>query len=132
MPKIMTTGFTLALAVMLSACGSTPLLSNSTPDEMAVVDGPPLTLPPDFDLRPPREKAAERSTEARDRARAVITGSTAVQGQGESSWLVERAGGNADPEIREKLADDERVEEAEDDGWLPSWLGGGRKDEDKE
>ena len=53
MPKIMTTGFTLALAVMLSACGSTPLLSNSTPDEMAVVDGPPLTLPPDFDLRRP-------------------------------------------------------------------------------
>lgn len=50
--------FTLLLA--LSACSETREfmgLTTTPPDEFAVVDHPPLSLPPDYSLRPPRPGA---------------------------------------------------------------------------
>ena len=48
----------LALAATLSACeggiGDALGLGKKAPDEFAVVRSAPLTLPPDFTLRPPR------------------------------------------------------------------------------
>lgn len=45
-----------AVAVSLTACGSLREdlgLGRSPPDEFAVIDRPPLSMPPDFGLRPP-------------------------------------------------------------------------------
>lgn len=46
----------VASAVLLTACGSVREdlgLGRSPPDEFAVIDRPPLSIPPDFGLRPP-------------------------------------------------------------------------------
>jgi hypothetical protein len=50
----------LALLFALSACSDTREfmgLTNTPPDEFAVVEHPPLSLPPDYSLRPPRPGA---------------------------------------------------------------------------
>ncbi len=55
--KFLYTLFLLAVAsVALTACGGVREslgLGRSAPDEFAVIDRPPLALPPDFGLRPP-------------------------------------------------------------------------------
>jgi hypothetical protein len=46
--------------LVLAGCGDVKQslgLGRSTPDEFAVVDRPPLSMPPDFGLRPPRPGA---------------------------------------------------------------------------
>lgn len=49
---------TIALGLMavttLSACGSTGIFDRERPDEFAVSRQPPLVIPPDFTLTPPR------------------------------------------------------------------------------
>jgi hypothetical protein len=50
-------------ALLLAACGDGSLrddlgLGRSSPDEFSVADRPPLSLPPDFELRPPQPGAA--------------------------------------------------------------------------
>ena len=48
------------LPFLLSACGETREalgLTRSSPDEFAVVDRPPLAIPPDYTLRPPQPGA---------------------------------------------------------------------------
>ena len=78
------------------------------PDEFQVVDRPPLTLPPDFSLRPPQPGAARpQETSARDQARRVLAGrtlatpvTTAGRTQGDIV-LVKRFGAEAiQPDIR--------------------------------
>jgi len=107
----------LALAVLLlAACGNIRDdlgLGRSTPDEFAVVDRAPLSVPPDFTLRPP-DPGAERPQEvdAKQRAENVVFGSDtgktsankagAASGQsGVEKTLLTNAGvSNADPNIR--------------------------------
>ena len=115
-------------------------IDRRAPDEFVVYSRPPLSVPPEFDLKPPRpgeEGPATASTEAQ--ARATLLGTTAppatldeaaagVDGSvttavepvltndapsGAQSSLLSKAGANAaDPAIREKLAAD-RVAEPE-------------------
>ncbi len=50
----------VALVLVLGGCEGTADalgLGRNSPDEFAVVDRPPLSLPPDYDLRPPRPGA---------------------------------------------------------------------------
>lgn len=50
----------LGLCLALAGCGGTAEalgLGRNPPDAFAVVDRPPLSMPPDFDLRPPRPGA---------------------------------------------------------------------------
>ncbi|MDX1923465.1 MAG: DUF3035 domain-containing protein [Alphaproteobacteria bacterium] len=50
--------------IALTGCGEVREavgLVNTPPDEFAVIDHPPLSMPPDFDLRPPRPGAAPRN-----------------------------------------------------------------------
>ena len=61
-------------AVALSACGSVREdlgLGRSPPDEFAVIDRPPLSMPPDFSLRPPTP-GAPRPQET-DPSRGLLT-----------------------------------------------------------
>lgn len=124
----------LGVVALLAACGgSTPLVgSKSLPDEMAVVAGPPLTLPPNFDLRPPQEQQQSRAEALRAqdssvRAKTILVGETSAADTGDvDPWIAEQANvKKADPNIREKLdAENAPAPEKEDDGFLGLFKGG--------
>ena len=75
----------LTLSSLLSACGGGGETVGEAlgyeltgPDEMAVIKRPPLTVPPDFNLRPPRPgKEATAATDASRTARQTLLGSVA-------------------------------------------------------
>lgn len=145
----------VGMAVVLAGCGSTggKLLGKSLPDETQVIDGPNLALPPQFELRPPRESTdyesvlrAQKGAEARS---LITTGTSATDIAGEApasgevpasdAWLLDktnaRAGVVADPNVRNALANPsaEDVKATEDakakKGLIGRWFG---KDEDSE
>jgi hypothetical protein len=109
----------LGLALALSGCEAARSLSGldkQPPDEFAVVTRAPLSVPPDFGLRPPAP-GAERPQEqtVRNEARDILLRNSAVSPQeaarqavssgrfsaGEAA-LLSRAGAlNADPGIRQ-------------------------------
>ena len=76
----------LAAAAALSACASAKRtfgLENKAPDEFAVVSRPPLSIPPDFNLRPPQPGAEPQQIAAlRERARQAVFGLDAGSADG--------------------------------------------------
>lgn len=122
------------LALGLAGCGgNSPLIgSKALPDEMAVVAGPPLTLPPNFELRPPVEQKqsvaeALRAQDASVKAETILVGEAPAKPQGTvDPWLAEQAGvKKADPNIRQKLdAENAPPKEEKDKGFLGLFGGG--------
>lgn len=112
----------MVVSLVLAGCNSGGLqetlgLNREAPDEFTVVSRPPLSVPPEFSLRPPAPGEAPRGMVAEDRARSLLTGrseDTAVtpveRSEGWSSGassLLKRAGADqADDGIREKLGQD--------------------------
>jgi hypothetical protein len=81
-------------ALLLAACGNSSILgSNMPPDETAVIDAPPLTLPPDYELRPPGDGS---------RGEDVLRQSQPQAADPEDEWLVKEVG-RIDPDIRRQL-----------------------------
>ena len=72
-------GFAVA-AVAISGCSGIKDdlgLAKRAPDEFAVVKRPPLSMPPDFALRPPRPgERGPQAAEMRQQARESLIGST--------------------------------------------------------
>jgi hypothetical protein len=112
-----------AVALLLAGCGDTKLLgSRRPPDETAVIDGPTLALPPDFDLHPPSKSEdyeqvlrAQKTAEAH----ALITGVSgtvpvSATVAGDDQWLTEQAG-VADANIRSELDADAAAEAKAED-----------------
>ena len=71
--------FLMLLPLLLVACEGGSVreslgLTREAPDEFTVVSRPPLSVPPDFELRPPRPGEAPRGVSAEDRARAALLG----------------------------------------------------------
>lgn len=70
----------LLLLPTLAACGGSSVketlgLNRRAPDEFRVVSRPPLSVPPEFNLRPPSDTAESPIiTPADEAARAVVTG----------------------------------------------------------
>ena len=105
--------FLLCMTVLLLvACGEIREdlgLGRNTPDEFAVVERPPLSLPPDFGLHPPRPGAPRpQAVDTADQASAVLFNSkTASQAQAPSEAekaLLEATGATkSDPNIRETV-----------------------------
>lgn len=106
-----------ALVLGLSACGGFQEqlgLTKQSPDEFRVVSRAPLTVPPDFALRPPEPGAPrpQEGTPAQQAERAVFSNSAglpAVASQtainpnrsaGEQSLVSAAGAGNSDPNIR--------------------------------
>jgi hypothetical protein len=101
------------LALALSACGGFREqlgMNKQSPDEFRVVSRAPLTLPPDYSLRPP-EPGAPRpqvGTSAQQAERAVFANSQAPTQQqavvprtaGEQALLAAAGAEQADPNIR--------------------------------
>lgn len=131
-------GTTLALLVMgLSGCSDTRKalgIDKAPPDEFSVVSGAPLTMPPDFNLRPPRspsdkppsETAAQAGRQTVFRADSKgpaksapgsIVGSTgAPLSAGEQALIAKAGAGGADPSIRQQVDKDTTQLNADNSG----------------
>jgi Protein of unknown function (DUF3035) len=112
----------LALSVGLGGCAKTREafgLGKSTPDEFAVVTRAPLSLPPDYGLRPPtpgirRPQESEIKEEARrilvsSGSGGAITESSAAPSVGESALLSRAGADNVDPSIRQQVSRESQV-----------------------
>lgn len=132
------TRYLTLLPLLLAACtdGSvrnTLGLNRDAPDEFTVVSRPPLSVPPEFSLRPPRPGEEPRGVPMDEKARSLLTGKPATPGSGAdgetleaptvetavtpvishdalsggASSLLKRAGADgADASIRSKLGED--------------------------
>jgi hypothetical protein len=85
-------------------------LTRTPPDEFAVITRAPLSVPPDYTLRPPRPGVARpMETATRDQARQTIFGaedspSASQNTQTVSESFLDKVGvSEADPSIRERL-----------------------------
>lgn len=126
----------LAVSLTLVACGSGVKkqlgLEREPIDEFTVITNAPLTLPPEYDLRPPDpgSPALSNLTPARDQARQALLGpdgeplESDVRGQlsgGEETLLRQSGGFEAPQDIRDVLESERRQaiqEENEDEGWF--------------
>ncbi|MBA4249120.1 MAG: hypothetical protein C0432_00145 [Candidatus Puniceispirillum sp.] len=117
---------TLTIAMMtLSACDSVKKtfgFDHYQPDEMNVIDNPPLSLPPCYDLRPPEKKETTTSVSSANnhnqKALQVIAGNQPHQKQAaakavSTQALVKKASlaHNVDKDIKEKISEDEKLVE---------------------
>lgn len=101
----------------LGACGTMRELSGldkKTPDEFRVLSKPPLVMPPDFNLRPPRagEPAPQQLTSSAQAINALFPGRTTLPpaaSAGENA-LTRKVGANSvSPNIRSVVSDDETI-----------------------
>ena len=133
------------MPLALAACDNSDVrstlgLEREAPDEFVIYSRPPLSLPPEFELRPPRDGGdAFKESNTRGEARGVVLGTngniaagagelvqpgvdTAVtpvlssdaKSAAESNFLKRSGSYAADPEIRVKLKEGDSVQSAED------------------
>ena len=126
----------LALAATLSACeggiGDALGLGKNAPDEFAVVRSAPLTLPPDFTLRPPRPGEARPNEESvREQAKVAlfneagalaIDDSSAAATQGEAAFIERAGAADVDPNIRHIVDREFSGYASEDESFIDSLL----------
>ena len=97
---LMVLGAALAGSAILAGCSSNGSGGGSNaPDEFRVVRKAPLTIPPDYNLRPPASgEARPQELQPADQARAALFGTdfgaNATKGE---VLLVKKAGGDATP-----------------------------------
>jgi hypothetical protein len=102
----------LAIA-LLGGCGDTRKtlgLDKTVPDEFKIVSRAPLSLPPDYALRPPQPGAVRpQERTIPERALAAVTGtqlpqaSTSTTSSGEMAFLAHAGADRANPGIRDIL-----------------------------
>jgi hypothetical protein len=120
------------VVVLLCGCSSSSLsrtfgLTRDSPDEFTVVTRAPLSMPPDFSLRPP-QPGAERPQEQSDRSLAesalvpesALGGSPVGMSPGQAA-LVRDAGGGAPADIRQRVDQEARLD-ASNDGFIDRLL----------
>lgn len=147
----------LSALLALAACGGQNArdmlgLGKRTPDEFRVVSRPPLSVPPDFTLRPPQKQSGTGNSQADSQARALVTGTEApkkqdydaerfmgpaetavgvvnrydLESSADNRFLANLGVEEADPAIRDKLfADREAAAAAQEkasDDYLFEWL----------
>ena len=90
-------------------------LTKQAPDEFAVVTRAPLSIPPQYGLRPPKPGAARpQETTPTRKARTILLGNSGRKGQdaavasgkfsrGEAAFLKRAGALNVDPSIRQKV-----------------------------
>ncbi len=98
----------LSTAVLVAGCGGFRQmvgLDRTTPDEFAVESRAPLTIPPEFDLRPPAPGAARPQEQtAADRARRAME--SAGPGDPSKQAGAGQAGGGRLPQVRDQQQPD--------------------------
>jgi hypothetical protein len=124
-PKPHLTAATLVLAALaMAACSNasrTLGLDPEPPDEFTVVSKAPLTIPPDFNLRPPQPGAPRpQEQNPTTRAQAALVGDSqaapgAARTPGEVALLQVARAQDADPDIR-RVLNEETTQLAEREG----------------
>lgn len=107
-------------------------LGKQQPDEFAVVTKAPLIMPPDYNLRPPRDGAPPTTLVVpTDVAQSALFSSdpsvaakqiTGDYSDAEKLLLVQARATNPDPAIRQRIAADGRAMEASDDSFTSQVL----------
>lgn len=120
----------LLASLALAGCGdkvSRSLgLGKNVPDEYQVVENPPLSLPPDFHLRPPAPGAPRpQELDVRRQAEEILLGPKPAAGgaaelrsAGELAFLNMAGATEADPGIRQVINQESSVLAAEDEGFV--------------
>ena len=101
-------------SLSLGACSSLSKLAGNTknpPDEFKIVNKPPLVMPPDFNLRPPRPGAPEPQnlSPTAQAISALFPGRTTLPppaSAGENALLKTLGAGQANANIRSNVGDD--------------------------
>lgn len=81
-------------------------IGRNSPDEFMVVKRAPLTLPPEYDLRPPSTDTVAPASEIANQAKATLMGSTgteAAKGSADNALLSKMGAENADPNVRAQI-----------------------------
>lgn len=123
--------FYLLLPLILAACDNASVretvgLTREAPDEFRVVSRPPLSVPPEFNLRPPaapgEESGAAAETPAFREAQGIVLGNPPPSNVGktnaDSSFLARAGGTMADPNIRSTLSAEEAARAPEEQSVL--------------
>jgi len=121
---------TVVAAVALSGCDTirnAAGMDKSAPDEFAVLTKAPLTIPPDYNLMPPRPGAVPTNqTDPTDTAQTALFGSDPATvasqlpdsySEGEKMLLANAGIQQADPAIRQHLASDHKAMVGSDDSF---------------
>ncbi len=101
--------FCLALVLALPGCSSVKKelgVGRQSPDEFMVVKRAPLTLPPDYALRPPSSDSAPPASEAANQAKTALLGTSSVsadKGTAEDTLLTKMGAQNPTPDIRDTI-----------------------------
>ena len=109
----------VGLALVLQGCSSLAKLSGNkknAPDEFQVVDKPPLVMPPDFKLRPPRpgEPKPQRLTTSQRAIQSLFPGRTSMPpapSAGEQALLNKIGAGQVKSDVRNNAGNDTLVVE---------------------
>jgi len=127
-------GVLAACGVALMGCQSikdAAGLGKQSPDEFAVVTKQPLVIPPDYNLRPPRDGAPPTNqVQPTDAAQSAIFDDPAAAAkrmsgdysEAERQLLANARATNPDPAIRQRIAADGRAMEASDDNFASQVL----------
>ena len=118
----------LALPALLAGCSTSTKealgLTKRSPDEFQVVANAPLSMPPDYNLRPPAPGAARpQEGTVREQAEKVVFGypdteigvgeASSAQSAGEASLLQSAGVAGVDPNIREIVNTETDSDEAD-------------------
>lgn len=127
------------LGLTLSACSSTKDtlgLNKTVPDEFVVVKRAPLSLPPDYALRPPQPGAPrpQEQTASEDAQTAVFGGKqqSSKAASGENAFLQQAAKTQADPNIRAKLDEELTINKSDNRPVIKRLMNPSGKGEDAE
>jgi len=126
--SLLVSGGLVLTLIPLGGCSTDKLMrtfgmTRDSPDEYTVTTRAPLSMPPDYNLRPPRPGAARPQEQSeRQQAQEALAPQTALNAtQGGSSAgqaaLVQEAGPAAPADIRGKIDQDSRYA-ASDDGFI--------------
>lgn len=107
MKKIMSSVVLIGASVLVAACGAGSKIS---PDEFKVVSKPPLSIPPEYNKRPPLpgQPSAEDVSVATRAVGVLFPGQTTVPvppSQSEQNLLIRSGALRADPDIRSTVSD---------------------------
>lgn len=105
----------LVVTAALSGCKNVKEelgVGRHSPDEFTVVKRAPLTLPPDYGLRPPEEGSIPPASVISNQAKAALMGQSAEpapKGSAEKQFLDKLGASNADPSIRAVISEENGV-----------------------
>jgi hypothetical protein len=122
---VLAAGSLVTLVVPLAGCGDSSLartfgLTRDAPDEFAVTTQAPLSMPPDFNLRPPRPGVLRpQQRPEREQAEEALVPQLALTGSGTGgavsrgqSALLDESGPAVRGDVRQQVDQDAKLEQA--------------------